>query len=547
MKVGLAQLNFHIGNITANEKKIMQAIEQAHDQKADVVIFPELAVCGYPPRDMLHYKGFVNQCLQSLENIAKASRDIAVIIGVPTFNDSGSGKSLYNSACFIRNGKIESIYNKCLLPTYDVFEEYRYFEPGKRCGLVEVAGKKLALTICEDIWNIGDDRMYKRTPMDDVRDANPDLIVNISASPFSFNQKAKRETVLTTNARDYGVPMVYVNHVGAQTDLVFDGNSLVVDEHGQICTQARAFEEEILFWDSERVASSPQVEVPRLHSIRQALLLGIRDYFRKSELENALVGLSGGIDSAVTLTLAVQALGKEHVRAILLPSPYSSQHSISDSEALCKRLGCRYDIIPIHDAFDSVKKALSEVFASREEDVTEENMQARIRGVLLMSVSNKMGSILLNTSNKSELAVGYGTLYGDMCGGLSVLGDLYKTDVYALAKFLNQPQEIIPENIITKPPSAELRPDQLDTDSLPDYELLDKILHHYIEECLTLDEIMALDYDAALVKRIVKMVNFNEYKRYQFAPVLRISDKAFGMGRRLPIVASYEVMETSLK
>ncbi len=545
MKVGLAQLNFHIGNITENEKKIVNVISLGIEQGADLLVFPELAICGYPPRDMLHYKDFVNQCLESLERIAVACKDIAVIVGVPTFNATGSGKPLYNSACLIRHQKIETFYHKCLLPTYDVFEEYRYFEPGKSCNVVEIGGQKIALTICEDIWNIGEDRMYKRTPMDDVREAKPDLIINISASPFSFNQKSKRESVLKTNAKDYGVPMVYVNHVGAQTDLVFDGNSLVVDKEGQTLTQANAFKEEILFWDTNTSEIAMQEEVPRLESIRQALIMGVRDYFSKSGLQKALVGLSGGIDSAVTLTLAVQALGKENVRALLLPSPYSSDHSISDSEALCKKLGCTYDIIPIHESFESVKAALADVFAGKEEDVTEENMQARIRGVLLMSVSNKMGSILLNTSNKSELAVGYGTLYGDMCGGLSVLGDLYKTEVYALASFLNTSEEIIPNNIITKPPSAELRPDQLDTDSLPDYEMLDKILYHYIEECLTLDEIIALNYDTALVNKVVKMVNFNEYKRYQFAPVLRISDKAFGIGRRQPIVASYEVMETS--
>lgn len=539
MKVALAQLNYHIGNFEDNFEKICRAISDAKAQNADLVVFAELAISGYPPRDFLHFEEFVAQCDRYVDRIADECHGIAAIVGAPSINPSPKGKRLHNTAYFLKDGKVAQKVHKTLLPTYDIFDEYRYFEPNQEFNLIEYQGAKIALTICEDIWNIGQQGLYQRTPMEEHADQDPDIMINIAASPFSMLHQQERKQVLQQNATTYGIPIFYVNHVGAQTELIFDGGSMVMDATGQVVSQCPTFQEVLKVIDTENLPVTSTVEAERLSEIRKALVLGIRDYFRKSSFENAVIGLSGGIDSALTLVLAVEALGPEHVKAIMMPSAFSSDHSIADSVALCNNLGCACEEVAINEVYDRYNEVLAPLFEGRSFDVTEENLQARIRGTLLMAVSNKFGNILLNTSNKSEMAVGYGTLYGDMCGGLSVLGDLYKTDVFALCRHINEEGEIIPENIITKPPSAELRPDQKDSDSLPDYDLLDQVLFQYIEAHKSAAEIVEMGYDVKLVEQVMRMVNRNEYKRFQAPPILRITNKAFGMGRRMPIVGKY--------
>jgi NAD+ synthase (glutamine-hydrolysing) len=430
-----------------------------------------------------------------------------------------------------------------LLPTYDVFDEYRYFEPATEWGTYEFKGVRFSLTVCEDIWNVGNDNpLYTICPLDEMQKEGPSCILNVSASPFNYDHAESRIHVCKANIARYNIPMFYVNHVGAQTELIFDGGSLVMSPNGQIFEELPYFEESMKVFDLDEVQNATQsVEQPKdkILEIHDAIVLGIKDYFSKLGFSKAVIGLSGGIDSAVTTALAARALGPENVRVLLMPSQFSSDHSVNDAVALCENFGIHYDIIAIKDVYDSFMDKLSPVFGDKPFNVTEENIQARTRGTLLMAISNKFGNILLNTSNKSEAAVGYGTLYGDMAGGLSVIGDVYKTDVFALARYINKDGELIPENSITKPPSAELRPNQKDSDSLPEYDILDKILFHYIEEQQGPKEIIAMGYDEALVKRILRLVNINEFKRYQTAPVLRVSSKAFGMGRRMPIVGKY--------
>ena len=481
-----------------------------------------------------------------MREIAANCHDIAAVIGSPSRNKTGKGKPLFNSAWFLHQGKVKYIANKSLLPNYDVFDEYRYFEPSNSFGYVDFKGKRLALTVCEDIWDIAEIPMYAFSPLDQVNAISPDIIINISASPFNYNQSLLRRQVLKSNALKYGKPIVYVNHIGAQTELIFDGNSMVCDASGNIRDQLSYFEEELRVVDltddyyttgSKSAVTEP--DLPAIHLIHDALVLGIKDYFRKMGFRKAILGLSGGIDSAVTMVLAAEALGPDNVVGVLLPSIFSSDHSITDARQLAETLGCPYEVIPIKDAVRATEESLSPCFSELPADITEENIQARIRAVILMAMSNKFGYILLNTSNKSEAAVGYGTLYGDMCGGISVLGDVYKTDVYKLAAFINKEKEIIPVNTIVKPPSAELRPDQKDSDSLPEYDLLDQILHSYIEMKRSPSELVLMGFDEMTVQRVISMVNRNEWKRYQTPPILRISPKAFGMGRRMPIVARY--------
>lgn len=541
MKIAIAQLNFHIGNFELNTRKIIDAIHQAKSEKADLVVFAELAVCGYPPRDFLEFSEFIDSCRQSINSIAAECTGIAAVVGAPSVNPEVAGKNLFNSAYFLENGKVRYIQHKSLLPNYDVFDEYRYFEPNRTFEIVEFKNKRIAITICEDIWNVDPDPLYVLKPMEELKKFHPDLLINIAASPFHYAQHETRRQILETNAKEYHLPVVYVNHVGAQTELIFDGGSMVLDSNGKALLQLPFFEENISYYNTED-ASVPvtSVEVPtKTERIHNALVMGIRDYFQKMGFTKAILGLSGGIDSALVLVLAVEALGKENVLAVLLPSQFSSEHSVTDAMQLVENLGCNHEKISIETAFQHITTLLQPVFKDRPFNITEENIQARLRGLLLMAVSNKFGYILLNTSNKSEAAVGYGTLYGDMCGGISVLGDVYKTQVYELAALINRDREIIPVNTIVKPPSAELRHDQKDSDSLPDYSILDKILFKYIEQKNGPKELISMGYDPDIVHRVLKLVNTSEYKRYQTPPILRVSPKAFGMGRRMPIVGKY--------
>ncbi|MDG1720846.1 MAG: NAD+ synthase [Bacteroidia bacterium] len=542
MKIAIAQLNYHIGHFEKNFDKIKSAIANAVRIKADLVLFGELAVCGYPPRDFLEFEDFINKCDQLIDKIKPLTSNIAVVIGAPSRNPIAEGKDLFNSAYFIADGEIIGLAHKALLPTYDIFDEYRYFEPSKEFHVVEFKGKKIALTICEDIWNIGNENpLYPVCPMDSLIEEKPDFILNLSASPFSYKQAEERKEIVKANSLRYGIPLFYANHVGAQTEIIFDGGSLAANSKGEIVAELPYFQECIEMIDSDEIDDLIRVEqkISKIERIHLALVSGIKQYFGKLGFSKATLGLSGGIDSAVVLALAVEALGKENVLSVLLPSHYSSDHSVKDSLEMCDNLKSPYKIIPIEDMYHNVERNLKPHLEGKANDVTEENIQARLRGLSLMAISNKLGYILLNTTNKSEAAVGYGTLYGDMCGGLSVIGDLYKGQVYDLARHINNEQEIIPKNIISKAPSAELRHNQKDSDSLPDYDKLDAVLFHYIEQQLGPKEIIALGYDEALVNRVLRLVNISEWKRHQMAPVLRVSPKAFGMGRRVPIVAKY--------
>jgi NAD+ synthase (glutamine-hydrolysing) len=547
MRIALAQLNYHIGDFENNISKIKSYIYKAKSLPADVVIFSELAVCGYPPRDFLEFDDFISKCRDGILSIAQECKDIAVIIGAPSVNPSDKGKPLYNSAYFLADGKIKAVFHKTLLPNYDVFDEYRYFEPNRLpYAVIEYKKYKLAVTICEDLWNIADDPLYVRNPMDELIRLNPDVVINIAASPFHYDQPKLRRDVLVRNAKKYKLPFFYLNHVGGQTELLFDGGSMVVDPEGNVFDEMKYFEEDFqvynlndFIYKNKKEYREDAKTLSKIELIHDALVMGIRDYFGKMELKTAILGLSGGIDSAVTLVLAARALGSENVRAILLPSRFSSEHSKHDAIELADRINVKHDVIEIDEAFSTFEDLLKPWFKDLPFNLTEENMQARARAVILMALSNKFGYILLNTSNKSEAAVGYGTLYGDMCGGISVLGDVYKTQVYELASWINRKKEIIPQNTIDKPPSAELRPGQKDSDSLPDYTILDKILYSYIELRKGPNELIEEGFDKEMVKRVLKLVNTSEYKRYQTPPILRVSTKAFGTGRRMPIVGKY--------
>jgi len=543
VKIALAQLNYHIGNFAENSEKIISTIEKAKKESADLVVFSELAISGYPPRDFLEFNDFIIQCNEAVNDIAKHCVGIAAIIGLPTFNPKEKGKPLYNSAAFLNEGKLIQLTHKTLLPNYDIFDENRYFEPNSEFNCINFKGKKIALSICEDLWNVQDNPLYNINPMDELIGQKPDLMINIAASPYNYHQTKIRKEILKRNAIKYNLPLFYINHVGAQTELLFDGGSLVLNSKSEIYDELKYFEEDFKVFDLEEIetksASSSNLELSEIESIYKALVMGVRNYFQKLGFKKAIIGLSGGIDSAVTAAIAAEALGSENVYNVLLPSRFSSGHSVEDSLKLLKNYGMPYDVIEIEKAFNTFEDTLKPYFKGLPFNIAEENLQARTRGVLLMALSNKFGYILLNTSNKSEAAVGYGTLYGDMNGGLSVIGDVYKTQVFKLAIFINRIKEMIPVNIITKPPSAELRPDQKDSDSLPDYDILDEVLYQYIEHRKGPKEIIAMGFDEALVNRILKLVNTNEYKRYQTPPILRVSTKAFGMGRRMPIVAKY--------
>jgi NAD+ synthase (glutamine-hydrolysing) len=600
MNIALAQLNYHIGNFEENTRKILESIGKAKAAGADLVVFSELSICGYPPRDFLEFEVFIAKCYAAVDRIREAADTIGVIVGSPARNPRKNGKELFNAAWLLYEKEIKGVAHKTCLPNYDVFDEYRYFEPGFEWKVLPFKGKHIALTICEDIWNMGDNPLYRSCPMDHLIRQHPDLMINISASPFDYDHDDDRKEVVRQNVLKYGLPLYYCNAVGSQTELVFDGGSVVYDAQANLVKEFNYFEEDFavvslperhpkqdagaegpvpplfeellpglsvainnpltatehtprpaeaqeIFDKDMRVAKQNDpdrilqylVAEKNIAEIHQALILGIRDYFYKMGFKKAILGSSGGIDSAVTLALACEALGSDNVRALLLPSPYSSGHSVSDAEQLSRNLGNPYDIIPIREVYESLLHTLQPVFKDSPFGLAEENLQSRTRGNILMGLANKFGYILLNTSNKSELATGYGTLYGDMAGGLSVLGDVYKSQVYALARYLNRKGEIIPKNILEKAPSAELRPGQKDSDSLPDYDTLDKILYQYIERRQGPKEITAMGIDEALVARVLKLVNDNEYKRNQFCPIIRVSCKAFGIGRRVPIVAKY--------
>ncbi len=558
MKISIAQQNYHIGNFEENTRKIIAAIEAAKAEGSELIIFSEMSVCGYPARDFVEFSDFIDKCYQAVDTIREYADTIGVLIGSPAHNKIQKGKDLFNAAFFLYEKEVKAEIHKTLLPTYDVFDEYRYFEPAYEWKIVPFKGKKLAITICEDIWNLGDNPLYRICPMDQLMDQQPDVMLNISASPFDYTHDEDRKSVIKANVQKYKIPMFYCNSVGSQTEIIFDGASLVFDKDANLCGALPMFQEAMSTWELNEDGSinapilEPASRVPdkelnpatlepelNIAQVYDALLMGIRDYFSKMGFSKAILGSSGGIDSAVTLAIACDALGKENVRAILMPSPYSTDHSVNDAVALSKNLDNPYDIIRIDDVYQSFLQTLNPVFNGLPFSLAEENIQSRSRGNLLMAIANKFGYILLNTSNKSELATGYGTLYGDMAGGLGVLGDCYKLQVYALAQYINREREIIPSNIITKAPSAELRPNQKDSDSLPDYTVLDQILYQYIEKRKGPAEIKSMGYDVALVDRTLKMVNNNEYKRNQFCPIIRISPKAFGVGRRVPIVGKY--------
>jgi NAD+ synthase (glutamine-hydrolysing) len=610
MKIFLAQQNYHIGNFEDNAKKIIDGINKAKEVGADLVMFSELCICGYPPRDFLEFKDFIRHCYDTLDRIKQHADDIGVLVGSPAHNPQKEGKDLFNAAFLLHEKEIKAEIHKTLLPNYDVFDEYRYFEPAFEWKCIDFKGKKLAVTICEDIWNLGDNPLYRITPMEMLIKEKPDVMLNISASPYNYAADVVRRSIMEAHTLKYGLPMLYCNTVGSQTEIVFDGGSLIYDANGNLVKEMKYFEEDYYLADlaslkssggeplrsntlpieacfnpyhiaeskesdnpstttvntpiavnsqaSEKKEGSERryyyspaevgrdsdtlkylTETKNIQEIHDALILGIRDYFTKMGFKKATLGASGGIDSAVVQALAVEALGKENVHVLLMPSQYSSDHSVTDAEKLSSNLGNRYDLIAIKNVYESFLQSLHPIFKDLPFNVAEENIQSRARGNLLMGVANKMGYILLNTSNKSELATGYGTLYGDMAGGLSVLGDLYKTQVYALGRYINKDQEIIPNNILVKEPSAELRPNQKDSDSLPDYATLDRVLYQYIELRQGPKEIIGQGYDPKVVARILKLVNTNEYKRNQFCPIIRVSSKAFGVGRRLPIVAKY--------
>lgn len=548
MRIALSQQNYILGDFEHNTNKIIRDIQRAISDGADLIVFSELCLTGYPPTDFFYFEDYYQKLEKCFDRLFPLSHHIGIFVGAPRKNPEKEGKDYFNSAFLVYQGKIQSITDKTLLPTYDIFDEYRYFEPNKSFQCVEFKGKKLAVTICEDIWDIhAENPIYNGTPLDKLITENPDIIINLSASPFSYSHSEERKKIVAANCMTYKIPMVYVSSVGAQTELVFDGGSMVCNALGEVIFELKYFEEDFGIVDIGNI-DSPILLQPAIDKVERkydALVLGIRDYFQKLNMKTAVLGLSGGIDSALTLALAAEALGADNVWSVLMPSQHSSQHSIDDAMQICENLGSPYHIIPIEKNYHAITNSLQPLFEGMKEDITEENIQARIRGLVLMAVSNKFGHLLLNTSNKSEVAVGYGTLYGDMCGALAVLGDVYKTEVYAMCEFINQRarnekgHDIIPQHTISKPPSAELRPGQKDQDSLPPYEILDAILYLYINKEMGLEEVIAAGYVRALVEKVFGMVNRNEFKRFQTPPIIRVSSKAFGFGRRIPIVAKY--------
>ena len=542
MKLALAQINTTVGDFAGNLALIRTAYARGMAGGAELVVAPELAITGYPPRDLLLKSGFIEGNLAALTELAQSVGEVGLVVGHVGINEKHPGRQAVNAVSLLHHGKVAATRTKTLLPTYDVFDEDRYFEPSTDNAPVEFNGRKLGLTICEDVWNddaFWADPRYRANPVDGLVEQGAEVIVNVSASPWNLGKEGMRREMLASLATNAKRPVVYCNAVGGNDELVFDGGSQALNAQGEVLAAGAQFTEALVEVDLDgpvQAVSEPQ-EMALLHD---ALVLGVQDYLRKCGFRSAVIGLSGGIDSAVTAALAVKALGAENVRGISMPSAYSSQGSLDDSAALAANLDIQYDVIPIHAGFEMMKASLEPIFGDRPEDVTEENMQARLRGLILMAASNKFGSLVLTTGNKSELAVGYCTLYGDMCGGLAVISDVPKTKVFELANWINRDEVIIPEATITKPPSAELRPDQKDQDSLPPYEVLDAILERYVVESQSVSEIVTSGFEEATVQRVVRLIDLNEYKRRQAAPGLKVTSKAFGVGRRIPVAQRYE-------
>ena len=540
MKIALCQLNYTIADFEGNTSQIIDAIKKAEQNECNLAVFSELSICGYPPDDLLDYAHFIKNCQKAIETILPFTQKTAVIIGCPTPNNHSSGRALFNSALLLHEGKTMATRHKTLLPTYDIFDEARYFEPNTSFECIAFKGHKIALTICEDLWDETEFLNYKQHPLQELVKQNPDFIINIAASPYNQYKKEQRLKILSDQSKKAQLPLIYVNQVGAHTDVIFDGNSKVINNNGDVVLSLNSFD---IDFQTVTIANLPSKVENRSESniaqIYEALIFGIRNYFQKMGFTKAILGSSGGIDSAVVQALMSEAIGGEKVLAMMMPSEFSSEGSVNDAVQLSKNLNNPYEIIKIAPIFDAFQSSLKTQFEGTAFNLAEENMQARSRAILLMAMSNKHNYILVNTSNKSEMAVGYTTLYGDMCGSLSIIGDLYKTEVYQLAQYINREQEIIPNEIIYKAPSAELRPNQKDSDSLPEYDLLDKILYEYIENKESAETIIAMGFEKEIVTRILKLVNNNEFKRFQAPPILRISSKAFGRGRRIPLVSRF--------
>jgi NAD+ synthase (glutamine-hydrolysing) len=553
MRLGLAQINTTVGDLAGNRALILEAYGELVSRGAELVVLPELAVCGYPPRDLLFKRHFVPDVEESMRMIAAGIGEVPALVGTVTSNPSGTGRQFFNSAAFCHAGKVASVANKCLLPTYDVFDEDRYFEPAVQATVIVHQGLRIGVTICEDIWThpmISTRRLYNGlNPVKQLAKQKCDLMVNLSASPWNHGKSGVRQTLVTDAARELGCPVAYVNSVGGNDELIFDGRSLMSDASGRIVTGMAAFSADLAIADTDASANTPSLsptfEQSEMADIYAALTLGLRDYAKKVGFRTALIALSGGIDSAVVATLAVAALGPANVIGVSQPSDISSQHSRDDARILAENLGIRFETVGISEVVKATESSLKDMFTGRAIDVTEENIQARVRGVIMMAISNKLGAILLTTGNKSELAVGYCTLYGDMCGGLAVISDVFKMQLYALANWINADARRagrappIPQSSIDKPPSAELRPGQTDQDSLPPYDVLDAVLKGYVEEGLSRKDLVAQGFAAAVVNEVVRKVDLNEYKRKQAAPGLKITPLAFGVGRRIPIVQKY--------
>ena len=546
MKIALGQINPTVGDFSGNAAKIIDFSRRAQAAGAGLILFPELSVCGYPPRDLVERTSFVARNRESVERIATETRGIAVICGLVTPAHEDTGKSVMNSAALLMDGKVAFIQSKMLLPTYDVFDEIRNFAPARSQELFPFCGKSMALTICEDAWNdkhFWRKRLYTVDPVDSLIQAGGNFVLNISASPFWIGKRELRRDMLASIARQHKAPVVMVNQVGGNDSLVFDGSSLVLNREGEVIAQGRSFEEDLIYFDPDELTGEMHEQILGDEaSAYAALVLGTRDYMHKCGFQKAIIALSGGIDSALTAVIAADAVEPENVIGVGMPGPYSSQGSIDDARALAKNLGIRFELLFINPAYEAYRQTLQPVFAGQKEDVTEENIQSRARGTILMALSNKFNAIVLSTGNKSELGVGYCTLYGDMVGGLAVISDVPKTLVYRLSEYVNSRREVIPRATIEKPPSAELRPDQKDSDSLPPYEVLDAVLEDYVEDAHSADRIAGdRGFDIETVKRVIRMVDRAEYKRQQAAPGIKISPKAFGYGRRFPIAAKSEV------
>ncbi|MEW6194638.1 MAG: NAD+ synthase [Bacteroidota bacterium] len=541
MRIAVCQSNPIIGDIKGNTEKILAGYKQGVEEKADLVVFPELFLCGYPPLDLVEKKEFRDAVNNAAKQIASQTNHIGLIFGTITEDyEDKIGTGVYNSAALCYDGKIQFIQPKTLIPNYDVFDEVRYFESAKEISIHEFKGERLGISVCEDIWNDADywkKRLYPVDPVQKQMELGATVLINISASPYAYGKRNERLKMLSVLTKNDKLPLAYVCCVGAQTELIFDGGSMCFNAKGELCSLGKAFEEDFFIFDTKRdYKKIESVEDSFEAEVLNALIKGLKDYAQKTGFKKALVGLSGGIDSALVTYIAVQAFGKENVNVILMPSKYSSEGSIKDSGKLIETLGISSDIISIQNVVDSALEELRPAFGNKKEDVTEENLQSRVRGLYLMSLANKHGYLLCTTGNKSEIATGYATLYGDMCGAVAVIGDIYKTQVYKICDYINRKEEIIPQLIIDKAPSAELRPNQKDQDSLPPYELLDRILKMYLEEQKEFNEISSVIMEPEVVKKVLRLVDLNEFKRKQAAPILRVSTKAFGYGRRFPIV-----------